>query len=81
MRQRPHFTLGFVALAIGVLVFPAYKREEATKALPPPDVPVIDAATRDVPVYREWVGTLDSSENGEIRARARHFDIKPVGRT
>lgn len=36
---------------------------------PPPEVLVMDAATRDVPVYREWIGTLDGSENADIRAR------------
>jgi membrane fusion protein, multidrug efflux system len=76
MRQRHHLTLGLVALAIGVLIFPACKREEAPKALQPPDVLVIDAATRDVPVYREWVGTLDGSENAEIRARVTGYLLK-----
>ena len=76
MRQRHHLTLGLVALAIGVLIFPACKKEEAVKALPPPDVLVQDAATRDVPVYREWIGTLDGSENAEIRARVTGYLLK-----
>jgi hypothetical protein len=66
MRQRHPSTLCLVGLAIGVLIFPASKREEAPKALPPPDVLVTDAATRDVPVYREWIGTLDGSETAEV---------------
>ena len=76
MRQRHHLTLGLVALAIGVLILPACKKEEAVKALPPPDVLVQDAATRDVPVYREWIGTLDGSENAEIRARVTGYLLK-----
>ena len=76
MRQRHHLTLGLVALAIGVLIFPACKKDEAVKALPPPDVLVQDAATRDVPVYREWIGTLDGSENAEIRARVTGYLLK-----
>ena len=75
MRQR-YFTLGLLALVIGVLIFPACKKEEAVKALPPPDVLVQDAATRDVPVYREWIGTLDGSENAEIRARVTGYLLK-----
>ena len=75
MRQR-YFTLGLLALAIGVLIFPACEKEEAVKALPPPDVLVQDAATRDVPVYREWIGTLDGSENAEIRARVTGYLLK-----
>jgi len=66
--------LGLTALATGVLIFfPACKKEETVKALPPPDVLVIDAGTRDVPVYREWIGTLDGSENAEIRARVTGY--------
>ena len=35
-----------------------------------------DAATRDVPVYREWIGTIDGSENADIRARVTGHLIK-----
>jgi membrane fusion protein (multidrug efflux system) len=76
MKQRNPLTPGLIALAIGVLIFPACEREEATKALPPPDVLVTDAATRDVPVYREWIGTLDGSENAEIRARVTGYLLR-----
>ena len=76
MRRQHQYTLSLVALAIGLLILPACKREEAPKALPPPDVLVIDAATRDVPVYREWVGTLDGSENADIRARVTGYLLK-----
>jgi RND family efflux transporter MFP subunit len=40
---------------------------------PPPEVLVISAPARDVPVYREWVGTLDGSENAQIRARVMGY--------
>ncbi len=36
----------------------------------------MEAATRDVPVYREWVGTVDGSENAEIRARVSGYLVK-----
>lgn len=36
---------------------------------PAPEVLVVEAATRDVPVFREWVGTIDGSSNADIRAR------------
>lgn len=36
----------------------------------------MDAGSRDVPVYREWIGTLDGSENAEIRARVTGYLIK-----
>lgn len=43
-------------------------KEEAPVAAPP-EVLVTEATARDVPVYRDWIGTLDGSENAEIRAR------------
>jgi membrane fusion protein, multidrug efflux system len=48
------------------------------KAAPPapPEVLVTDAVARDVPVYRDWIGTLDGSENAEIRARVNGHLIK-----
>lgn len=77
MRQRHYLALGLAAFAAGALsFFPACKKEETAKATPPPDVLVIDAATRDVPVYREWIGTLDGSENAEIRARVTGYLLK-----
>jgi membrane fusion protein (multidrug efflux system) len=50
------------------------KKEAAT--LGPPEVLVMEAATRDVPVYREWIGTIDGSENAEIRARVTGYLVK-----
>ncbi len=55
--------------------YPAGKRKKRSKPAPP-DVLVIEAATRDVPVYREWIGTIDGSENAEIRARVTGYLIK-----
>jgi len=43
---------------------------------PPPEVLVAAASTRDVPVYREWIGTLDGSENAEIRARVTGYLLR-----
>jgi membrane fusion protein, multidrug efflux system len=50
-------------------------KQEAVVAAPP-EVLVMEAPTRDVPVYREWIGTIDGSENAEIRARVSGYLIK-----
>src|SRR3954471_11854279 len=50
--------------------------KEETVAAAPPEVLVIEAPTRDVPVYREWVGTINGSENAEIQARVSGHLIK-----
>jgi membrane fusion protein (multidrug efflux system) len=64
------------ALAVVLTAFPGCQREEVAKEVPPPEVLVTDAATRDVPVYREWIGTLDGSENAQIRARVTGYLLK-----
>lgn len=50
--------------------------KEETVSAGPPEVLVMDAATRDVPVFREWIGTIDGSENAEIRARVTGYLTK-----
>jgi len=68
--------LRLAALAAGVLVLPACNKQETAAPPPPPEVLVLAAATKDVPVYREWIGTLDGSENAEIRARVTGYLLK-----
>ncbi len=71
------FIRALIAAAVTLCILPACNRQEASKTpAPPPEVLVIDAATRDVPVYREWIGTLDGSENAEIRARVTGYLLK-----
>lgn len=69
-------TVGVAVLALGAFLFPACERQEEARALPPPEVLVAEAGTRDVPVYRDWIGTLDGSENAEIRARVTGYLLK-----
>src|ERR1043166_8474011 len=68
---------GLVGLlsALAALSLTCCKKEEKAVAAPP-EVLVIAAATRDVPVYREWIGTIDGSVNAEIRAKVQGYLIK-----
>jgi membrane fusion protein (multidrug efflux system) len=50
--------------------------KEETATVGPPEVLVTEATTQEVPVYREWIGTLDGSENAEIRARVTGYLMK-----
>ena len=69
-------TVTIAAFAFAALLFPACEPKEEAKALPPPEVLITEAGTRDVPVFREWIGTLDGSENAEIRARVTGYLLK-----
>lgn len=43
---------------------------------PPPTVEVITVTQKDVPIYKEWVGTLDGMVNATIRAQVQGYLIK-----
>jgi len=47
-----------------------------TKAPEPPVVEVTTVIQKDVPVYREWIGTLDGMVNATIRAQVQGYLIK-----
>jgi len=49
-----------------------------TPELPPPTVEVVAVARRDVPVYSEWVGTLDGAVNATIRAQVQGYLVKQL---
>jgi membrane fusion protein, multidrug efflux system len=41
--------------------------------MPPPEVKVLRVAQKDVPVYGEWIGTLDGMVNAEIKAQVTGY--------
>lgn len=43
---------------------------------PPPTVEVLTVIQKDVPIYKEWVGTLDGMVNATIRAQVQGYLIK-----
>jgi membrane fusion protein (multidrug efflux system) len=49
------------------------KEAVQNEAAPPPEVLVTQVVKADVPIVREWVGTLDGSENADIRARVSGY--------
>ena len=50
--------------------------KHADQAAPPVDVRVAPVVQQDVPVVREWVGTLDGSVNAQIRAQVSGYLFK-----
>ena len=47
--------------------------QSAVRQMPLPDVEVTQAETRDVPIVKEWVGTLDGRVNAEIRGQVTGY--------
>jgi len=74
----PRFILYLAsALLLIVILFMAGGCSKGTKEAPqPPAVEVMTVIQRDVPVYREWIGTLDGMVNATIRAQVQGYLIK-----
>ncbi|MGH9888698.1 MAG: efflux RND transporter periplasmic adaptor subunit, partial [bacterium] len=51
------------------------KRSDAPPPTPPPVVEVVRVQQRDVPIYREWVATLDGYVNAQIQPRVNGYVI------
>ncbi len=48
----------------------------APKSAPPLTVTVADVEQKDVPIYSEWIGTLDGFVNAEIKAQVSGYLVK-----
>jgi membrane fusion protein (multidrug efflux system) len=73
-RQRTGAVFLAVA-ALGIFVSGCNK-SQATTATPMPEVEVATVEQRDVPVYSEWVATLDGYVNAQIRPQVSGYIIK-----
>jgi len=78
MRNRPDRRISelCVALLLGAISFQLTScgRSSAGAAEPTaPEVEVVTVEQRDIPVYREWIGTLDGMVNAAIRAQVTGY--------
>ncbi|MGA2113161.1 MAG: efflux RND transporter periplasmic adaptor subunit [Bryobacteraceae bacterium] len=59
------------------LIATACGRADRVAAAPKPlEVLVADVQQKDVPLYREWIGTVDGSVNAEIKAQVTGYLVK-----
>jgi RND family efflux transporter MFP subunit len=70
----------FIAsLALGLLVMALLvsagcsKGTQAASAPAPPEVEVVPVVQRDVPIFSEWIGTLDGMVNADIKAQVSGY--------
>ncbi|MGA3049823.1 MAG: efflux RND transporter periplasmic adaptor subunit [Terracidiphilus sp.] len=66
--------LGVIALVIGA-VHPFRKASATTNAIPPV-IEVTQTEQKDVPIYGEWIGTLDGLVNADVRAQVTGYLMK-----
>jgi membrane fusion protein, multidrug efflux system len=58
------------------LMISGCQKEEKAGPPPPPVVEVAEVVQKDVPIFAEWVGTLDGLVNATIRAQVQGYLIK-----
>src|SRR5438876_5142070 len=63
---------GLMALALCFIAGSGCKKNKPPPP-PPPEVLVITVQPKDVPIYKEWVGTLDGLVNAQIRAQVSGY--------
>ena len=70
--------LGFPALLFLLIMTTACNKGDVQAAAPPPapEVRVAAVSQQDVPVYSEWVATLDGYVNAQIRPQVSGYIIK-----
>ena len=66
-----------VLIAVGAFIgVNNYKGSAAVLTPPPPDVLVAPVEQRDLPIQREWVGTLDGMVNAVIKAQVTGYLLR-----
>ena len=74
-RTRGHSPIVVLTLALSIFASGCNKTQ-ATAATQVPEVEVVPVEQRDVPVYGEWVATLDGYVNAQIRPQVSGYIIK-----
>jgi RND family efflux transporter MFP subunit len=69
---------GAPCLAAGCLIFAVScsKNMSGTAQGNPPDVEVAQVQQQDVPIYGEWIGTLDGLVNADVRAQVTGYLLR-----
>jgi RND family efflux transporter MFP subunit len=66
-------TISFLILVVMLIAFGRSNEEGAPVAATLPEVEVVPVEQKDVPIYSEWIGTLDGLVNAEIRAQVSGY--------
>jgi membrane fusion protein (multidrug efflux system) len=73
---RSSFLFVFLIISCVVGSFFAGCKKSPQTGPPPPDVEVVSVQQKDVPIFTEWVGTMDGLVNATIRAQVSGYLIK-----
>ena len=77
LQQSMFANVGFISalcFSFSILVVAGCKKKPA--APPPAEVQIITLAATNVPIFEEWIGTLDGFVNAQIRAQVSGYLLK-----
>jgi RND family efflux transporter MFP subunit len=80
LRQKPVGLIAIYALAIVLTISGCSAKSKDAATSPPLNVEVVKVEMRDVPIYSEWIGTLDGMVNAEIRAQVSGYLLRQLYR-
>jgi RND family efflux transporter MFP subunit len=65
-------------LIVGLIIGAVHPYQHAMGSAPaaPPDVEVLQVQQENVPIYSEWIGTLDGLVNADVRAQVTGYLLK-----
>jgi RND family efflux transporter MFP subunit len=64
---------GAVVLVAAGLIFAVTRPKHGSGAPPSPEVEVVQVEQKDVPIFGEWIGTLDGFTNADVRAQVTGY--------
>ena len=68
---------GALCLVVIALIIGAMRPKHVSAVQPgSPDVEVVQVEQKDVPIYSEWIGTLDGSTNADVRAQVTGYIVR-----
>ena len=66
----------FCLLVIGLIFGAIRPKHGSGPRLPSPEVEVVQVEQKDVPIYGEWIGTLDGFTNADVRAQVTGYLLR-----
>ena len=72
--------LASALFALALILLSGCGKGQGQQAAPVPTVEVVEIVSQDIPVYSEWIASLDGSINATIRAQVQGYLIKQLYR-
>jgi len=75
LNSKTFLNLSFLLSVLAVAGCSKDPSASSAPATSPPQVEVVEVEQKDVPIYREWIATLDGMDNAEIKAQVTGYLI------